>query len=265
MNMTLRPFHLCLSALALVSLTCSAFAYDPPPASKAAVAKIDFSTAVKLDANYASQFTTCDSTDVFRGIALKGWRKCSGDPNRLKALLKFPDGTIFFEAKMALDIDGSWKACNSPGLADLCPTWYNWPGKTGKAAFLDSDVYPFIVIPIAGPKAHRAEFKEKTGIKAGDFAVVIYDGNVVPAIVGDGGPFNKIGEASNAVFAAVGKDRCRNKDAGGHCTKYKDASVESGVLYFVFPGTASTSITPDNAIQMMKEIGLERFKALVSP
>ena len=84
-------------------------------------------------------------------------------------------------------------------------------------------------------------------------------GHVVPAIVGDGGPYNKLGEASNAVFKAVGKDRCRETNADGHCTRYKDASLEANVLYFVFPGTATSSITPDNALARIKSVAEARF------
>lgn len=239
-----------------------ALAYNPPQSSAEAVQQIDFDRAVPLDEDYRSQFKRCDTQNVFRGVQMSGFRKCSGDKNNVGALLKFPSGAIFFEAKMSLDIDGSWKACSDPGLADLCPTWYTWPNLTGRASFLDSDNIPFIVIPISGSDRFEKEFRQKTGIKAGDFAVVIFNGRVVSAIVGDGGPFNKLGEASNAVFKAVGKDRCRATNSDTHCTRYLDASLESDVLYFVFPGTASRNITPVNALEMIKSVAGQKFEAL---
>lgn len=254
---------LAIGFLALMSV--AAQAYDPPAASAVAVGGIKFNAATALDEDYRAQFKKCDTQDIFRGIQLQGWRKCSGDKNNVDALLKFPGGAVFFESKMSLDLDGSWKACNSPGLADLCPTWYNWKGKTGKAAFVDSEAIAFIVIPIAGPAAHKKEFRSKTGIGAGDFAVVIYDGKVVPAFVADGGPFNKMGEASNAVFKAVGKDRCRKTNADGHCIKFLEASIEGDVLYFVFPGSARSDLTPDNAGAVINEEAMKRFNALKSP
>ena len=250
--------------VALFGSCAIGLAYDLPPNSAAAVQEIAFDQAVPMDEDYRSQFELCDTENIFRGVQLTGFRKCSGDKNNVEALLKFPNGAIFFEAKMSLDIDGSWKACNSPGLSDLCPTWYTWPNLTGEASFLDSDRIPFIVIPIAGPDLWKTEFRQKTGIKAGDFAIVVFNGHVVPAIVGDGGPFNKLGEASNAVFKAVGKDRCLETNSDGHCTKYLDASVESDVLYFVFPGSASTGITPANALEMIKSTAGQRFEGLKS-
>jgi Fungal chitosanase of glycosyl hydrolase group 75 len=243
----------------------AALAYDPPAASKLAVQGIDFAGATAIDEDYRAEFKSCDDQDIFRGTKMKGWRKCSGDKNNMAAFLKFASGAVFFEGKMSLDLDGSWKACNSPGLADLCPTWYTWPGVAGKKSFIDSDAYPYVVIPIAGPKAHRAEFRDKTAIGRGDFAVVVFDGKIVAAIVGDGGPYNKMGEASNAVFKAVGKDRCRKTNSDGHCVRYKDASLESGALYFIFPGTARADITPANALELMKAEGLARFEKLKQP
>ena len=261
------PFRSTLmAALAWFTITIAgsglAFGYEPPLASKSAVAGIDFAGAAAVDDDYRAQFRKCDDKDVFRGIKLKGWRKCSGDKNNLAALLKFPAGAIFFQAKMALDLDGSWKACHSPGAADQCPTSYSWKGQHGTAAAVDSDVYPYIVIPNAGPKPHGKEFARQTGIAMGDFAVVIYDGKVVPAFVADGGPYNKIGEASNAVFAGVGKDRCKAKNAAGKCTKYRDSSLPKDILYFVFPGSARADMTPENAPRMIETEALKRFNKL---
>lgn len=262
-----KPLFLaCVIAGLAAGLSPARADYAPPAGSAAAVSKIDFSKAAPLDEDYRKQFAACDDANRFHGVAMTGWRKCSTDKNNLRGLLKFPDGTVFFEAKMSLDIDGSWKACEMAGPTDLCPTWYNWPGKTGRKSFLDSDLVPYIVIPIATfgslPTSLRKEFRNKTGIDKGDFAVVVYDGRVVPAIVGDGGPVNKMGEASNAVFKAVGKDRCRTTNADGHCTGYLNASLESGAMYFVFPDSARSDITPENALLLIEEEAGKRMKAL---
>lgn len=81
---------------------------------------------------------------------MTGFRRCSNDPNRARALLKFADGTIFIESKLGLDIDGSGKACGDPGTADQCATWFEWPDLPKPARFVDSDRFPYVVIPIAG-------------------------------------------------------------------------------------------------------------------
>lgn len=241
-------------------------AYVVPAASADKVSKIDFSKASEIDQTYKDEFKKCDDANTFHGYQLKGWRKCSGDKNNLRALLKFPDNTVFFEAKMSLDLDGSWKACEAAGPSDLCPTWYTWPDQQGRQSYLDSDRIPYIVIPIATfgnlNTSYRKEFRNKTGIGRGDFAIVIYNGKAIPAIVGDGGPVNKIGEASNAVFEAVGEDRCREKNSDGNCIRYRNGSLESGALYFVFAGSARSDITKATARELIRQEGLKRFKAL---
>ena len=192
-----------------------------------------------------------------------GFRRCSGDKNNVEALLKFPNGAIFFEAKMSLDIDGSFKACSNtrigrpvPDLAHLAQ-----PYRQGQLYELGQNSVHRHSHSRSRPVEERVS-GSKTGVKAGDFAVVVFNGHVVPAMVGDGGPFNKLGEASNAVFKAVGKDRCRETNSQGHCIRYLDASLESDVLYFVFPGTASRSITPANALEMIKSAAGQKFETL---
>lgn len=179
--------------------------YTPPPESKNIVSKDFFKNAKPLDEQYRSQFDDCDKRNYFNGInmALYKNKSCSGDPNRLKALLKFPDGTIFFDSKMSLDVDGSWKACcENPGLTDLCSTSYSFKTekKNEKACdgykrrlYVDADVYPYIVIPTSVPgkkfpdKNQAKEFRAKTKIKTGDVGVVIYKDKMIPVFVADGG------------------------------------------------------------------------------
>lgn len=197
-------------------------AYAPPAASAGAVRDVDFAAARPLDEDYRAQFDRCDRENIFRGVAMTGFRRCSTDPNRVRALLKFPNGTIFFESKMGLDIDGSHKACTDPSLVDLCATWFEWPNLTGNARFVDSDKFPYAVIPIAGGGTSAArEFRDKTGVGRGDLGVVVFRDKVVPVFVADGGPRNKLGEGSAALFRELGEDRCREMGPGVHCKRYR--------------------------------------------
>jgi hypothetical protein len=240
--------------------------YSPPPASAGAVGGIDFNSAVAIDESYRAEFDRCDQHDVFEGQSMRGMRKCGGDKNRVKALLKFPNGTVFFESKLSLDIDGSQKACNAPGAADNCATWFKWSNLTGKAQYVDSDKYPFVVIPIAGlGGGNDEEFRRKTGIDKGDMGVVIYKNKVVPVFVADGGPNNKLGEGSAALLKALGEDRCLEWWADGHCSRYRDFSVPGGVLFFLFPGSSVTDLSPDNALDTVSREAFRRFQELKRP
>lgn len=144
------------------------------------VAAGSFAGATELDADYHKQFVRCDGLlpgaagkDTFRGYSMKRPNKpdsqqyylCSRDPSRVEALLKLTDGAVYWESKMALDVDGAWAAWNGiPGATDLKMTSYRWRNITNKksqAAQFEPDVYPFIVMPTAG-------IKELTGSAAGE-------------------------------------------------------------------------------------------------
>ncbi len=59
-------------------------------------------------------------------------------------------------------------------------------------SFLIAEHDPFIVLPVN----ILTNSKDPYAGRAGDYAVVIYDDKIYPAIVGDGGPTFKVGEAS---------------------------------------------------------------------
>ncbi len=250
--------------------------YTPPAASAEILKSINFGAAVPIDEDYRAQFKRCDDANVFRDRTLKGWRRCSTDKNNVRALLKLANGAIYFESKLGLDLDGSWKTWNDPGSADLRTTWYQWP-KTCSAAERDSagacqreqvdaEHVPFIVIPIAGPTTTLGkEFRNKAGIGKGDFEIIIYKDVWVPAFVADGGPFNKLGEASAAALVALGEDRCTKQNDAGFCTRYRDSSIASGVVTIVFPGSRRAGMTADTALAWMCEEAKNRLDLSGSP
>jgi Fungal chitosanase of glycosyl hydrolase group 75 len=237
--------------------------YMPPPASAGVLRDIGFTSASPVDKSYRAEFDRCDREDIFEGVRMTGFRRCSTDPNRARALLKFPNGTIFIESKLGLDIDGSQKACSAPGRADQCSTWFEWPGLSGTARFVDSDKFPYVVIPIAGLGGRDdREFRDKTGIDKGDIGVVVFKDKIVPVFVADGGPNNKLGEGSAALFKALGEDRCRRAGSDGHCERFHDASIDGKVLFFLFPRSRIDGLTPDNALENIRREALRRFADL---
>lgn len=239
--------------------------YVPPPASAPLLQGINFTNASPVDEAYRAEFERCDREGIFEGTPVPKAYKCTDDPNQVKALLKFPDGTIFFESKLALDLDGSWKACNTPGHTDQCQTWYTWEHLPKPARYVDSDKYPYVVIPVADFHLNdNREFRDKTRLDKGDVGVVIYKNKMVPVFIADGGPYNKLGEGSGALFKAIGEDRCR-RWKNGHCESYKDFSVPDKVLFFLFPGSNITGLTPANALAKIRAEALTRFGKLKTP
>lgn len=90
---------------------------------------------------------------------------------------------------------------------------------------------PFIVIsllfrPYADSNPHTP--------KVGDYAVVIHEGKLYPAICGDYGPTQKMGEAS--LFMA--------KTINPKATPYRRPESDLKVTYLIFPGTAERPFGP---------------------
>lgn len=237
--------------------------YSPPASSAGVLEGIKFTNASPVDETYRAEFDRCDRENMFRGQAMTGFRRCSTDKNNVKALLRFPNGTIFIESKLGLDLDGSWKACHDAGAADQCATWFKWKDQPPTKDNVDSDKYPFVVIPIDGLRGRDdKEFREKTGINKGDLGIAVYKDRIVPVFVADGGPHNKLGEGSAALLKALGEDRCRRWSDDGHCQSYRDVSVSAGVLFFLFPNSKIEDISPDNALERVRGEALRRFAEL---
>src|SRR5689334_2377166 len=67
--------------------------FEPPSGSRNQVSGVHFDTAETLTESKA-RFDAADRAPGNR------------DPSRCKALLRFPDGTVFWSAKLAIDADG---------------------------------------------------------------------------------------------------------------------------------------------------------------
>jgi|GEM_PF-316621 len=89
-------------------------------------------------------------------------------------------------------------------------------------SFLIAEHDPFIVLPV-----NILTSNDAFAPKVGDYAVVIYKNQLCPAIVGDGGPTFKVGEASLRIALEL------NPKAGTNNRPVSDLKVS----YVVFPGT----------------------------
>lgn len=90
-------------------------------------------------------------------------------------------------------------------------------------SFLIAEYDPFIVMPTPLLTRSGDPFAPRTG----DYAVVVHAGKVYPAIVGDGGPAIKVGEASLRLAREI------NPKASPYSRPVSDLTV----IYLVFPGS----------------------------
>lgn len=157
-----------------------------------------------------------------------GWKKTGKSPNPLIAGWK--NRIKKAEAEIA--------------LADTKPERKSWlQGRIERIkrevqdmearSFLIADYDPFIVMPVN----MVTDRTDKYAARMGDYAVVIYNGQIYPSIVGDAGPSFKVGEASLRMCKQL------NPRAGIYSRPVSDLAV----TYLVFPGSADRYQQPDYA------------------
>lgn len=105
---------------------------------------------------------------------------------------------------------------------------------------LVADLDPFIVLSLV---FRGQELRNAHTPQMGDYAVVIHNGRMFPAICGDYGPSAKMGEASLLLAQAV-----NNK-----ATPYRRPESDLRVSYVVFPGTARKPNGPPDLLLWQRE------------
>ena len=98
--------------------------------------------------------------------------------------------------------------------------------------FLIAEYDPFIVIPVNILGATSDPYAPNIG----DYAVVVFGEKIVPAVVGDGGPNYKVGEASLRIAKEL------NTRASSNSRPVSDLKV----TYLVFPGSREAERGPPN-------------------
>ena len=133
-------------------------------------------------------------------------------------------------------------------------------GTLEKFSFLIGATDPFIVVPGAFTHAHDAT-------KPGDYALVVFGDVIYPAIVGDVGPNDKVGEASLRIA----------KQINALSTPYNRPVSDLKVTYIIFPETADKPFGPPDLEKLqarcetlVKEIGgasvpLHHWENIISP
>jgi hypothetical protein len=118
-------------------------------------------------------------------------------------------------------------------------------GTLEKYSFLIGATDPFIVVP--GAFAHGRD-----PVKPGDYALVVFGNSIYPAIVGDVGPNDKVGEASLRIA----------KQINTLSTPYNRPVSDLKVTYVMFPETADKPFGPPDLEKLqarcetlVKEIG----------
>lgn len=107
-------------------------------------------------------------------------------------------------------------------------------------SFLLSRADPFIVVP----GFMRRDATHPYGPSLGDYAVVIHNDTLYPAIVGDVGPSHKNGEASLRISREI--------DPSSGVTRRPESNLV--VTYLIFPGTAGQPFEPPNLARWQEQV-----------
>jgi Fungal chitosanase of glycosyl hydrolase group 75 len=216
--------------------------FTPPDASAALCENVPFESASDTAIDNKAAFDAFDQTP-----------EGQNDPSRCKALLAFPDGTIFWSSKMAIDADGPAAGVGRLSGSQLDPdtgqndTTFHF-SDTDQG--LPSEAVPYIVIP-------GGTFRTNTGLAIGDVALVIFKDKIAAAICGDIGPSKKIGEGSIRLHEALhppAPDPCSLRQPDGSCKRILDDSIGEDVLFFVFPKSSfGEELTVSNLETLVNE------------
>jgi hypothetical protein len=234
-------------------------AFKPPIASNSLLEGIPFDKATDTTPEAKARYDAFDKTAAGKT-----------DPSKCKAILKFPDGTIFWSSKMAVDADGASSAPGRPNGKQLDPG--SGDDKTtltfSNGDFLSSEAHHYVVLPQGWKSNGESNGKPfHPDLSLGDVSIVIFKDKIAAAICGDFGPNRKIGEGSIRVhedFHPPGPDPCKKRDQNdSHCLRILNASIEEDVLFFVFPGSDfGNSLTAGTIEPLVKERAFARFNQL---
>ena len=221
--------------------------FTPPDVSAALCENVPFESASDTAIDNKAAFDAFDQTP-----------EGENDPSRCKALLAFPDGTIFWSSKMAIDADGP-----AAGPGRLSGSQLDPDSGQNDTSFhfcdtdqgLPSEAVPYIVLP-------GATFRSNTGLALGDVALVIFKDKIAAAICGDIGPSKKIGEGSIRLHEALhppAPDPCSLRQPDGSCERILNDSIDEDVLFFVFP---NSSLGEELTVSTLETLVNERAFAL---
>lgn len=225
--------------------------FTPPEASAGLCENVPFESASDTAIDNKAAFDAFDQTP--EGM---------NDPSRCKALLAFPDGTISWSSKMAIDGDGPAAGPGRLSGSQLDPecgqndtSFHFCDTDQG----LPSEAVPFIVLP-------GGTFRTNTGLELGDVALVIYKDKIAAAICGDIGPSRKIGEGSIRLHEALhppAADPCSERQPDGSCQRILDDSIDEDVLFFVFPRSSfGEELTASNLETLVTERAFALYNKL---
>jgi len=211
---------------------------------------------VDADGSDADRMPIGTGTPVnFKPSTSYRWQKKTSAPNPYLAAAE--DRLKHAEAEFALP---NTTPARKRDLRDIIAQLRAEVGTLKKFSFLIGATDPFLVVP--GAFTHGSD-----PVKLGDYALVMFGNSIYPALVGDVGPNDKVGEASLRIA----------KEINTLSTPYNRPVSDLKVTYLIFPDTADKPFGPLDLEKLqarcetlVKEIGgasvpLHRWENIIPP
>lgn len=188
------------------------------------------------------------------------------DPSKCDWVMQFPGDARGWSAKGSIDADGPavgpgyWDGvAEDPPDGQVDTTLRFANGRS-----LPSEGCPYAVLP-------GGDFPRMVGLSIGDVGIVIYQGQITAAVLGDIGPGvgqdhnnPKIGEYSIRVHNSLrpaAPDPC-HRDEIGRCVRIRDVSIDHGVVFIGFPGVQITDLALETCQQQIENAAFGVWRAL---
>ena len=211
------------------------------PTSKRRALLIQSEMDVVADGSDGDRMATLDDyiwmSDYYQPFTSYGWAKRTKTPNPLLARWE----ERLKKAKEEYAIKGLSAERNAYLRSSISQLDLEIKDMKARSSLI-AEKDPFIVISLLF-RGYSNSNKHTPNI--GDYAAVLYDDKIYPAICGDYGPTLKMGEAS--LFVA--------KTVNEKATPYRRPESDLKVTYVVFPGTAEKPFGPPDLEKWYAKVG----------
>jgi hypothetical protein len=161
------------------------------------------------------------------------------------------NGAFFWKSDMDIDCDGQRTTQCNEHTDDAYQNQTSFDQSNGRP--LNAAKLPYVVVPLPSSRFNY----EKSNIKPGAVAAVIFNGKINFGVFGDEGPDDIIGEASYAMAKSLGINPDPNN--GG---------TDSGVTFIVFTGNGAV-VAPieghDRAVSLGNQLANQLVQRNLSP
>ncbi len=152
-------------------------------------------------------------------------------------------GELYLDSELQLDTDG-WTG--GPGADPTHQSETSLRYHDGSS--LNANTVPYFVLP------KPVSWSQQLGVSVGDYAMVLFENLITPAVLGDFGPEDEIGEGSLELLRLLGQERLQ-KDG-----RVINVGMGPRVLTIIFPGSGKKQRGCLNEASLIQDMAIAKHK-----